>query len=120
MALSCVIMKLLLSYYGFIMALSWRHYGVTMNITELLWSYYDLLCVTMALSWRYYGIIMVLLWSYCGVMRYYGATMRYYVVIHCDPSLISAISWPYSVLSCLYPGAILRYPALHVAQHDID
>ena len=75
----------------------------------------------MTLLWCYYAVIMELLWRYYGVtMRYYGATMCYYVVILCDPSLISAISWPYSVLSGLYPGAILRYPALHVAQHDID
>ena len=92
-----------------------------MNITELLWSCYDLLCVIMALLWLYYGVIMELSWRYYGViMPYYGATMRVYIVILCDPSLISAISWPYSVLSCLYSGAILRYPALHVAQHDID
>ena len=70
---------------------------------------------------RHHGVIMELLWRFYGItMRYYGATMRHYVVILCDPSLISAISWPYSVLSCLYPGAILRYLALHVAQHDID
>ena len=107
--LLCVIMTLLRNYFGVTMA--------------SLWCYYE---YNVALLWRYHGVIMALLWDYYGRI---GATMRYYVVILSDPNLISVISWPYSMLFCLYPGAILalswryhilRYPALHFAQHDMD
>ena len=57
----------IIGYHGVIMVLLWRHYGVTISTTDLLWSYYELLCVV-ALSCPYYGVIMELLWRYYGVI----------------------------------------------------